>query len=123
MWYPLVRFLFYREQKIRLLWYKHAAILSTALIFFTVIHLIHRFIKSYASYITQKLLQIQVSSASLACVIQVCYVLMVLEPFVRTSTLLVPDELAISTSTELSQYLITKWVLVFANGKIQHDSR
>ena len=49
---------------------------------------------------------------------QVCYVLMVLEPFVRASTLLVPDQLKITTTTELSQYSITKWILVFANGKV-----
>ena len=51
--------------------------------------------------------------------IKVCYVLMVLEPFVRSSTLLVPDNLDLTTSTELSQYSITKWILVFANGKIK----
>ena len=44
---------------------------------------------------------------------------MVLEPFVRSSTLLVPDNLDLTTPTELSQYSITKWILVFANGKIK----
>ena len=49
---------------------------------------------------------------SIVC-LKVCYMHMVLTEFHQVTTKLIPNNIDLLTSTELSQYQITKWQLVY----------